>query len=361
VAGRAPSRARELTIGEAVARLAPQFPGLTVAAVRRVEAEGRFVAGRTPTGYRRYSESDLEQLRVVLSLGPGASVPAVPRPAEAPEAPRTAAAAAGEAPAHRRHPAPRRAVQVPQQAAQVPQQTAQGVAAGSLIGVAAASAASSEPMRANAVGGQLPAGGAGTGTVPSGREGTARAATGGAAPSPAGAGTPGGPGGSGGAGGSERAGGSEKALPATTGGPAPSTPAAAPARRAARRWPEPEFFAPDLGEVGFDRDQLAATVRGERAWIDELVDFGLLPDRERFGGEQLLVARACAELAESGLEPRHLRTVVASAVRTAELVASATAGCGAGRAARTAEAAAAAVRLHAALVRAALVQAVGSR
>jgi hypothetical protein len=262
MAARVPSRTRDLTIGEAVARLVPQFPGLTVAAVRRLEADGRFVATRTATGYRRYSESDLEQLRIVLSFSGETPPPSVPRPARPPEAVRAA------------DPAPAAAAPAPErEAPREPAWTAQP--------------------------------------------------------------------------------------PAPAGARAAAQPGPAPVRRAARRWPEAEFFAPDLGEVRFDRDQLAATLRTERSWIDELVDFGLLPDRERFGGEQLLVARACAELAGSGLEPRHLRVVAAGAARAAELVTVAVGGTGPGRAARAAETAAAAVRLHAALVRAALVQAGG--
>jgi len=101
--------------------------------------------------------------------------------------------------------------------------------------------------------------------------------------------------------------------------------------------------------------------------VDGLVEYGLLPDAEPVGGADLLVARASAELAQFGVEPRHLRAVAASAARVAELVAAATAA-GASRdpsrreraalaaPGRTAEAAAAAVRLHAALVRAALLR-----
>jgi hypothetical protein len=148
--------------------------------------------------------------------------------------------------------------------------------------------------------------------------------------------------------------------------PAGSAPTAA-SRRAERRWPEAEFFAPDLGEVALTRDQLASAARAERAWVDGLVEFGLLPDDEPVGGAELLVARASAELAQFGVEPRHLRVVAASAARVAELV-TAAAAAGANRdpsrrersalaaPGRSAEAAAAAVRLHAALVRAALLR-----
>jgi hypothetical protein len=161
------------------------------------------------------------------------------------------------------------------------------------------------------------------------------------------------------------------AAPATAPSPAADAPTSAvgagPApRRPERRWPEAEFFTPDLGEVALNRDQLAAAARADRAWVDGLVEFGLLPEGEPVGGAELLVARASAELARFGVEPRHLRAVAASAARVAELVAAATAA-GATRdparrersapaPGRSAEAAAAAVRLHAALVRAALLR-----
>ena len=119
--------------------------------------------------------------------------------------------------------------------------------------------------------------------------------------------------------------------------------------------------------MALTRDQLAAAARTDRAWINGLVEFGLLPDGEPVGGADLLVARASAELAQFGVEPRHLRAVAASAARVAELVTAATAAsANANRDStrrersalaapgRSAEAAAAAVRLHAALVRASL-------
>lgn len=254
---------RALTIGEAVARLAPDFPGLTVGVLRRLETEGRFVAGRAASGYRRYSEADLDRIRAVLhgAVAP----PPEPRQPEARTPVRTARVAGSR-------PAPLRP------------------------------AGAQAPVRADA-------------------------------PAPRAEGP---------------------------GGPA--------ARRAERRWPDADFFAPDLGDVALDRDQLAAAARADRAWVDALVEFGLLPGVEPAGGADLLVARASAELAQFGVEPRHLRAVAASAARVAELVAVA-AGTGATRddgrrergsgatPRRAAEAAAAAVRLHAALVRAALLRA----
>jgi hypothetical protein len=267
--------ARGLTIGEAVARLAPDFPGLTVAVLRRLEAEGRFVAGRSPSGYRRYSEADLKWIVAVLSgVAPAAELRPVPDKA----APRTARVSI---------------------------------------------TARVQPGRSAAVRSAAPV------VVPV------------TAPAPS------------------AVHGAPEAVESAANPPTP--------RRAERRWPEAEFFAPDLGDVALDRDQLAAAARADRPWIDGLVEYGLLPGADPAGGADLLVARASAELAQYGVEPRHLRAVATSAARVAELVAAAV-GSGASRDAarrdrgaagprRTAEAAAAAVRLHAALVRAALLRA----
>jgi hypothetical protein len=112
---------------------------------------------------------------------------------------------------------------------------------------------------------------------------------------------------------------------------------------------------------------LAAAARTDRDWIDGLMEYGVLPATDAAGGADLLVAKASAELAQFGVEPRHLRAVAASAARVAELIAAATSS-GSGRDSarrerailaapnRSAQAAAAAVRLHAALVRAALLR-----
>ncbi|MGH6656956.1 MAG: MerR family transcriptional regulator, partial [Actinocrinis sp.] len=59
--------ARTLTIGEASARLSAEFPGVTTGVLRRMEAVGSFTAGRGESGYRRYSEADLDLIRLVLA------------------------------------------------------------------------------------------------------------------------------------------------------------------------------------------------------------------------------------------------------------------------------------------------------
>ncbi|HEU5429300.1 MAG TPA: MerR family transcriptional regulator [Actinocrinis sp.] len=419
---------RTLTIGEAAAALSGEFPGVTAAVLRRLEAAGQFIPARSSSGYRRYSEADLDLIRLVLTNEPAqlpdqeqAGRPASgaeratwsgsPDPADlsgaehplthpaaghseaenalaavgvardltsgaahhgghpgpqGPAAGRTTArsgrAASSRVPAARsagvddpqgtasRHqgalrPTTEALFDVPPKGAahpsQRPELTGAEAAPGAVPGNAPTDAArrAAVPGASAANAAQLN-GAALRGTTLSGTalSGTARSTT---------ASTNG-----------------TTSTGTTPNGAAPSTAAS---RRAERRWPDPEFFAPDLGEVALDRDQLAAAARTDRAWVDGLVEYGLLSGNRSAGGADLLVARAAAELAQFGMEPRHLRAVAASAARVAELIASATSPGPARDAARrertllaapgrSAEAAAAAVRLHAALVRAALLR-----
>jgi DNA-binding transcriptional MerR regulator len=56
-----------LTIGEVIGRLAADFPDLTVSKIRYLESGGLISPGRTPAGYRRFTEEDVEKLRWVLA------------------------------------------------------------------------------------------------------------------------------------------------------------------------------------------------------------------------------------------------------------------------------------------------------
>ncbi|MBR7834016.1 MerR family transcriptional regulator, partial [Actinospica durhamensis] len=63
-------RVRGLTIGEAAARLAREFPGLRPETLRVMERQGLLEPRRTPSGYRRYAERDLEAVRRILAGAP---------------------------------------------------------------------------------------------------------------------------------------------------------------------------------------------------------------------------------------------------------------------------------------------------
>ena len=239
-----PRRGGSLTIGEAVARLSAEFPGIRPETLRALEQHGLVVPERTSSGYRRYAERDLEAVRVALSG------PAEPPPTTSPDTPEPVAAGyarAADAPAVHRRPA--------------------------------LTPVSPEPLEP------------------------------------------------------------------------PSAASQGAARRRVARWPDPEYFTPELGEVALGREGLARAAGIAAEWLDELAAHGLLSGRDPASGADLLVARAAAELLGFGIEPRHLRPVAVSADRAAALVKAAHGGSS--RSA-TAQTAAALVRLEAALLRAAL-------
>lgn len=55
-----------LSIGEVLALLREEFPDVTVSKIRFLESQGLVTPERTPSGYRKFHEPDVEQLRWVL-------------------------------------------------------------------------------------------------------------------------------------------------------------------------------------------------------------------------------------------------------------------------------------------------------
>jgi len=69
----APARERAssaglLSIGQVLARLSPEFPSLTSSKLRFLEVQGIVTPLRTESGYRKFSQNDLERLRLALTL-----------------------------------------------------------------------------------------------------------------------------------------------------------------------------------------------------------------------------------------------------------------------------------------------------
>jgi len=56
------------SIGQVMAILHTEFPEISISKIRFLEAEGLITPQRAPSGYRRYTESDVERLRYVLSV-----------------------------------------------------------------------------------------------------------------------------------------------------------------------------------------------------------------------------------------------------------------------------------------------------
>jgi DNA-binding transcriptional MerR regulator len=57
-----------LSIGQVLARLSPEFPDLSPSKLRFLEERNLVTPSRTESGYRKFSATDLERLRLVLSM-----------------------------------------------------------------------------------------------------------------------------------------------------------------------------------------------------------------------------------------------------------------------------------------------------
>ncbi len=57
-----------LSIGQVLARLTPEFPDLTSSKLRFLEVQGIVSPSRTESGYRKFSQTDIDRLRLGLTL-----------------------------------------------------------------------------------------------------------------------------------------------------------------------------------------------------------------------------------------------------------------------------------------------------
>ena len=55
------------TIGEVLNRLRPEFADVTISKIRFLESEGLISPARTPSGYRKFSDDDVDRLRFILT------------------------------------------------------------------------------------------------------------------------------------------------------------------------------------------------------------------------------------------------------------------------------------------------------
>jgi DNA-binding transcriptional MerR regulator len=56
------------SIGQVLATLKPDFPDISISKIRFLESEGLLAPLRAPSGYRRYSDADVERLRYILTV-----------------------------------------------------------------------------------------------------------------------------------------------------------------------------------------------------------------------------------------------------------------------------------------------------
>lgn len=66
--GRRGAPRSSMSIGEVLERLRPEFPEVTISKIRFLEEQGLVDPDRAPSGYRRFSPTDLERLRYVLAV-----------------------------------------------------------------------------------------------------------------------------------------------------------------------------------------------------------------------------------------------------------------------------------------------------
>jgi DNA-binding transcriptional MerR regulator len=63
-----PRKSGARSIGQVLATLKADFPDVSISKIRFLESEGLISPERAPSGYRRYSTTDVERLRYVLSV-----------------------------------------------------------------------------------------------------------------------------------------------------------------------------------------------------------------------------------------------------------------------------------------------------
>jgi DNA-binding transcriptional MerR regulator len=63
-----PSKPETRSIGHVLALLKGDFPDISISKLRFLESEGLVNPRRAPSGYRRYTDADVERLRYVLSV-----------------------------------------------------------------------------------------------------------------------------------------------------------------------------------------------------------------------------------------------------------------------------------------------------
>jgi DNA-binding transcriptional MerR regulator len=64
---RATGEHAHLSIGEVLSLLLEEFPDVTISKIRFLESQGLLDPERTPSGYRKFYEADIERLRWILT------------------------------------------------------------------------------------------------------------------------------------------------------------------------------------------------------------------------------------------------------------------------------------------------------
>jgi DNA-binding transcriptional MerR regulator len=295
-----------MSIGEVLGILKPEFPDITVSKIRFLEGAGLVQPDRSASGYRKFSEDDVARLRFVLRAQRDQYLPLRVIRQRLADLEQVGVSAGESGPG------------------------AAGDHGGSATGATAASGA--EGSAAAAPGAGVPGAGAsgveaatpgpGAGSAGSEAPGSGSAGTAAPAARSAGAGTPGagaaaapGPGGAGTLG----------ATGAGVPGPAGAGAGGAAAVGQSVRGTGGGFTAAPPSDAQFTRDELCRAAGANVDQLLQLESFGLVSARgsgERgawYGGDDLVLLRLARELADYGLEARHLRMYKLFAEREAAL------------------------------------------
>jgi DNA-binding transcriptional MerR regulator len=266
-----------MSIGEVLGILKPEFPDITVSKIRFLEGAGLVQPDRSASGYRKFSEDDVARLRFVLRAQRDQYLPLRvirQRLADLEKVGELDARGGPLDPTSQPDPG---AAGTPDGGAGSPGSGAAGA------GTAGAGAAG---------GGSAGAGAAGAGAGAAGVTGTGAAGTGAAGARAGGAGA------------------------AVTDAPAAGQPGRATGAA---------FAAAPPSDAQFTRDELCRAAGATVEQLLELESFGLVSARgsgERgawYGGDDLVLLRLARELADYGLEARHLRMYKLFAEREAAL------------------------------------------
>jgi MerR family regulatory protein len=296
-----------MSIGEVLGILKPEFPDITVSKIRFLEGAGLVQPDRSASGYRKFSEDDVARLRFVLRAQRDQYLPLRvirQRLADLEQV----GGMAGKAPAPAGEPG----------AAPAGGQGGSGSGAGS----PGSGAEAGLPGTGSAGTGPAGTGSAGTGAAGTGAAGAGAAGNEPAGADPAGAGAAGT--GAAGVGGS-RDGALGAGAPGSPGAGAVGAAGPTAATGQSARVTGAGFAAAPASDAQFTRDELCRAAGANVDQLLELESFGLVSARgsgERgawYGGDDLVLLRLARELADYGLEARHLRMYKLFAEREAAL------------------------------------------
>jgi DNA-binding transcriptional MerR regulator len=300
---RAPTDRSHLSIGEVLSLLQEEFPDVTISKIRFLESQGLLDPERTPSGYRKFYEADIDRLRWILRQQKDHYLPlkVIKDRLDETGPLRTAPTAASQAGVDVRNGAGSTPAHAPAMAARAAPSTAAD-RRGGLTAVALDERRPTSDARGQTASTPAPRRPA----EPEPERGRGDVAEVIEAPAPRQSAPPAG---------------ADPTLRLTPGAtPSPAAGAARPrAHRSGRRDP-----APDAGSVSLTADELIQASGLSARAVRELEGYGLLEsytvgDASYYDADALIIARTAAGFLEHGIEARHIRSYKVAIEREAGL------------------------------------------